>query len=275
MQVLFAKFGKVASPLRRDSCFSSLDGKNIAPKSTTMSTCSVTDNLHHSHTMLKRRKSVVLAGVLLTVGIFWIWFARSEPKYHGHTLGQWFAVARADGAEAATLDEFHTAVYVLGTNNFPGLVRRISFDANRCLPQRIFNILPGSITPRRLLEYLLDKKWNEDAQATDAMEVFRMLGPQGAPAIPGLTKIAMYGPHAPAHRAVDCLGYIGEDAIPALIMVATNPQPQNFRAFGWLVAFTNSPEAMRIVTQHSRDPNFEVLVGTPPPDGVITNTPAH
>ncbi len=176
--------------------------------------------------MSKRRKRVLFAGLLLTLGVFYIWFAPNEPKYQGRTLGQWFAASRLERAARPTEDDYRDALPALGTNDFHRLVRHISFDANRCLPQKVFNILPGSITPQRLLEYLLDKKWNEDAQATDAMEVFQVLGPQGAPAIPGLTKIAMYGPLTPAIRAVDCLGHIGQAAIPSLIMVATNSQPQ-------------------------------------------------
>jgi hypothetical protein len=116
----------------------------------------------------------------------------------------------------------------------------------------------------------MDKKWNADANATDAVEVFRLLGPHGAPAIPGLTRIALTGPHAPAHRAVDCLGHIGPAAIPALITVAANPQSQNFRAMGWLVAFTNSETAMRFVSRYAANPDFQAVFG-PPPSGTITN----
>jgi hypothetical protein len=134
----------------------------------------------------------------------------------------------------------------------------------------LIDILPESVTPRRVLEYLYEQKCNRDIEATDVIIVFQALGSQGAPAIPELTKMATSRAHAPAYRAVDCLGLIGEQAIPALIMVATNPQPQNFRAFGWLAAFTNSPQAMRIVAQNARDPRFDVLVGA-----AITNTPAH
>jgi hypothetical protein len=210
--------------------------------------------------MSKRGKRILFAGVLLALGLCVAWFSRGEPKYRGRTLAQWFLAARADGADATVLIEFNTAVRVIGTNDLPGLVRHISFDENCCLPQRIINILPGSVTPRRLLKYLLDQKWSQHAEANDAGEVFRVLGADGAPAIPELAKIAIYGPPAPAYRAVDCLGQIGEPAIPALIMVATNPQPRSIRAYGWLAGHTNSPAAMRIVAQCSCNPNFMVLV---------------
>jgi hypothetical protein len=224
--------------------------------------------------MSKRRKRIVLVGILLTIGVCWAWFRQNEPTYRGRTLAQWFAASRLERAARPSEDEYRDALRALGTNDLPGLVRRISFDANRCFAQKLFNVLPGSVTPQPLLECLLDRKWNEDARATDAMEVFQALGSKGAPAIPQLTKIAMRGAHTPAHRAVDCLGYIGEDAIPALIMVATNTQPQAFRAFGWLVAYTNSPQATRVVAQYAHDPRFEVLLG-PSPAAVITNTSAH
>lgn len=208
------------------------------------------------------------------MGVCWAWFRNNEPKYHGRTLAQWFAVSRLERATRPSEAEYREALRALGTSDLPGLARHISFDANRCFAQKLFDILPGSATPRPVLEYLLDKKWNQDARATDAMEVFQALGSQGAPAIPQLTQIAMSRSSGPAVRAVDCLGYIGADAIPSLIMVATNPQPQNFRAFGWLVAFTNSPQAMQIVAQYARDPRFSVLVGAPPAPAT-TNTQAH
>jgi hypothetical protein len=221
--------------------------------------------------MPKVRKRIPLLLATVILGACSLWFACREPKYNGRTLTQWFAAARAGAADATTLNDFHTAVFVLGTNHLPELVHDISFDASTCISEKLFNILPGNFTPRCALEYLLDKKSNADLRALDAMEVFRILGSHGAPAIPGLSRVALYGPFGPAVRAVDCLGYIREGAIPALIMVATNPQPQNFRAFGWLVAFTNSPEAMQIVAQNSHDPRFEVLVG-PTPDATVTNS---
>jgi hypothetical protein len=224
--------------------------------------------------MLTRRKRIVLVGALLTMGLCWACFRQDNPKYHGRTLTQWFAASHAEGADRPSEDEYRAALRVLGTNDLPRLVRRISFEANRCTPQKLINILPGSVTPRRVLEYLFDQKWKLDAEATDAMEVFQALGPQAAQAIPELTRIALHGAHSPAHRAVDCLGFIGEEAIPSLIMVATNSQPQNFRAFGWLVAFTSSPQAMRTVAQYSRDPRFEVLVGATAIDA-STNAPAR
>jgi hypothetical protein len=201
--------------------------------------------------MSKRRKIILTAMVLLALGLSWAWFQKREPKYQDRTLTQWLAAAPDKYGRKPSADEINAALRVLGTNNFSKFIRRLSFDPNHCLTQKVINILPGSVTPRRLLEFLFDKKWNENAQATDAMEVFRVLGSEGAPAIPELTKIAIHGAHAPAHRAVDCLGYIGKDAIPALIMIATNSQPQSFRAFGWLEAHTNSPEAMQIVAQYS------------------------
>lgn len=187
--------------------------------------------------------------------------ARTEPKYYGRTLTQWFEAARADGADATVVAERNTAVYVLGTNSLQRITRHVSFDVKQCFPQKVINVLPGTITPRWLLEHLLDRKRKLNAEATDSMEVFRILGSQGAPAIPELTEIALHGPFAPAGRAVDCLGYIGEAAIPALIMVTTNSQPQSIPAFGWLADFTNSPEAQQIAMQFSQDPNFRILSG--------------
>lgn len=209
--------------------------------------------------MPTRRKRILFATAMLALGLAVLFYTRREPKYHGRTLTQWFEAARADGADATVMNEWNTAVYVLGTNDLQRLARRVSFDVNRCFPRKVLTLLPDTITPRRLSEHLFDRMRKLETHANNAMAVFRVLGSHGAPAIPELTEIALHGPIAPAHRAVDCLGYIGEPAIPALIMVTTNPQPQNFRAFGWLSVFTNSPEARQIVIQFSQDPNFEVL----------------
>jgi hypothetical protein len=225
--------------------------------------------------MFTRRKRILLVGTLLTIGVCWAWFREDAPKYHGRTLTQWFAASRLEErSPRPSENEYRDALRALGTNDLPGVVRRISFDPNHCTAQRLIRILPESATPRRVQEYLYDQKCRLDIEATVAIEVFQALGPQGAPAIPELTKVAISGAQAPAYRAVDCLGLIGEQAVPALIMVATNPQPQNFRAFRWLVAFTNSPEAMRIVAQNARDPRFEDLVGVAR-TAAVTATPAQ
>ncbi len=211
--------------------------------------------------MFTRRKLILLlGGALLTVGVCWAWFRQDEPKYHGRTLAQWCAASRLeDRAARPSEDEYRAALRALGTNDLPGLFRRMSFDPNHCTAQTLIRILPESVTPFRVQEYLYDRKCKRDMEATDVIGVFRALGPQGAPAIPGLTKMATSGAEAPAYRAVDCLGLIGEEAVPALIMVATNRQAQHSRAFEWLAIFTNSPQAMRfVVAQYAR-----------------TNTPAH
>ncbi len=203
--------------------------------------------------MFTRRNRILLVGTLLTIGVCWAWPRQEEPKYHGRTLAQWFAAHRLeDRAARPSEDEYCAALRALGTNNLPWLFRRMSFDPNHCTAQRLISILPESVTPFRVLEYLYDRKRKRDMEATDVILLFRALGSQGAPAIPGLTKMATSRAEAPAYRAVDCLGLIGEEAVPALIMVATNPQPQSSRAFDWLATFTNSPQAMRIVAQYAR-----------------------
>jgi hypothetical protein len=213
---------------------------------------------------------MLTAAMLLILGGCAIWFWPREPKYHGRTLAEWFEAARADGADAATIQEFNAAVLVISTNNFPRLISLISTDANNCYSQRIFDSLPGTMTPRWLSEYLLDNKWKFAAETRDAAEVFKIIGERGSPAIPELTKIAMNGGYTPAMRAVDSLGYIGQEAVPALIMIATNPQPQAARAMGWLICFTNSEKAMRLYSEQAANPDFRAQYGSPP-TGIATN----
>src|SRR5262245_51738285 len=89
------------------------NGGGTAPKSTAMSTCSATQNLHHQAVIMRRRKLVAI--VLLTVigGAIAFWLMgekEEEPEFQGRSLSEWF---EQDSKEA------QAGVRNIGTNALP------------------------------------------------------------------------------------------------------------------------------------------------------------
>jgi hypothetical protein len=218
--------------------------------------------------MTTRRKRILIVSVVAVLGVCWVCRHHHQgPKFHGRTLEQWLA---GHGPYQALTAEDKEAIRALGTNSLPELARRVSCDTDLCWQQRLLDNLPTRVTHGRLQRFLDNQRREREQEAIDATEAFQILGSQAAPAIPQLIRAATSGPTFQASRAVDCLACIGQEALPALIMVATNSHFAGRDAVSYLAAFTNSPEAMRIVAEYE-------FVGTPKnpmrtPGAAITTT---
>src|SRR6187455_1563361 len=87
--------GGATANCRSDTISGSTGG--TAPKSTAMSTCSATQNLHSVPVMSKRRKVLVLLGVIaLAVACFVTLRPVAEPKYQGRYLSEWMAICEGN-----------------------------------------------------------------------------------------------------------------------------------------------------------------------------------
>ena len=176
-------------------------GGGSAPKSTAMSTCSVTQDLHNPHVATKRRKrlAIVLLTVIAGVVAYVLLKPKDEPKYQGRYLSDWleeYRDSRYSDGDAAI------AVRNIGTNALPYLVKWLSSKSSR--------------------------------RVTQSLNGFAILGTDAASAIPELQAL-MKDPTKPGARFA--LVSIGPPAIPALKAALADPnQPDRYKL---LYTFSN------------------------------------
>jgi hypothetical protein len=92
-----------------------------------------------------------------------------------------------------------------------------------------------------------------------AVEVFRVLGPRAAPAIPKLTEVVMKREALFGRSALDALQDIGEQSTPAIISVAgSSNSPCRIIALSLLGTHTNSPAARAVLISAQRDPDLDI-----------------
>jgi hypothetical protein len=201
----------------------------------------------------------------LLVWMNWALVPTREPRYHGHSLSQWAACVNADHfADSdrfpARDDEVREVLVLLGTNNLSLLVRWI--DSEHTLKRRavraLFQVSPHWLLQTGIFDFLVTERWDL-ALSQRAMEVFRVLGPRAAPAIPKLVQLVMKRDPPSGRGALRVLRLIGEPATPAILSLAgCSNTPCRIAALSLLWAHTNAPAARIVLTSAKRDPDIEV-----------------
>ena len=197
-------------------------------RSTAISTCSSKDSLHHDP-MKVRLGVALLALVLLAVVIAFFRPTPSpppiEPSYAGRTLSEW--ILRNPNALNGNprSREAKEAIRKMGTNALPCLLAWLAADPDHSPIKRaassVLDQVPQAITPKPALV------WAQSDWVAIHLEVapvaFAVLGPDAAPAIPALQRLAS-DPRGcrGAFYATYVLGGIGPQALPALQRVAQN-----------------------------------------------------
>jgi hypothetical protein len=179
------------------------------------------------------RKRILLACGILAIGLTWALTAKREREtsYRGRTVSQW--LARIDKGHWGAWDE--APIRAIGTNAIPSCLKWISYQDSP-VRNRFTNFVErfspalGRWLTRRLSAL-------PGGRANRVVEVFRILGPQARIAIPELTRLAQtsFEP-ARANRCVKSLGFIGPDAIPSLLILATNSPPHTRWPAIWKLA---------------------------------------
>jgi hypothetical protein len=166
--------------------------------------------------------AIILLLLLLSV------FSRSkppspEPSYEGRTLTQ-LADLNPNAINGNPRSaEAKAAVRAIGTNAVPCLLAWLDADHDpiKQAVQQFIVGLPDLILYRSARDWALVDQWHLEL----APYLFATLGPDGAPAIPELERIAADPRgHRSAHFAISILGGIGSEALPALQRIARNPQ---------------------------------------------------
>jgi len=187
-----------------------------------------------------------------------------EPSYKGHSLTSWVnrCILGPDGDGVtvhATDAEVREALVVLGTNHFPLLLQRLSYDVMESPFHKYAVALPPFVVQSPPFVWGFDAEGNRNIRAEDAQFVFSILGPLGAPAVPQLSRISREAAETPARRALLALAHLSDAGLPAILNAATN---QNHRhrsvAIRCLALHTNSPVVRLLLTNALADPDIVV-----------------
>lgn len=175
--------------------------------------------------------TILLACGIFAIALVWALRApwRDEPIYQGRTISQW--LSDIDQGRWGVWNE--APIRAIGTNALPVYLNWIGYEERHPLRNRIAKLV-GLVSPA-LGRRLTVNHWG---RSNRVLGVFRILGPQARAAIPELTRLARTAIPARddgsepgrAGRCIDCLGFIGPEAISGLLSLVTN-SPRNTRCF--------------------------------------------
>jgi hypothetical protein len=186
-------------------------------------------SLHHVR--MKVRLGIALLAVVLLAVVLLAAVPRptrtpAEPSYAGRTLTEWVMLNPTAINPAPHSREATEAIRKIGTNALPCLLAWLAanpgYDPMKRAAHTVFDVVPQSITPTNA------RDWAASDMVGLHLEVapiaFKVLGPDAAPAIPDLERLAS-DPRGPrgAYYATYILGGIGSQALPALQRIAQNP----------------------------------------------------
>jgi hypothetical protein len=164
--------------------------------------------------------------------------ADQEPSYNGCLLSQWLGdmYLRSYGAGPVPYEE---AIRAMGTNAIPTLLKWITYERSPSSRQ----------TGETVLSYYPHYPLSPEERAERSQYAFECLGGVARPAIPELTRLARASSDPKrADRCAAALAFIGPEAIPSLLSLATNGPPWTRRsALDCLERFASDPEGEQAV----------------------------
>ena len=183
-----------------------------------MSTCSATQNLHHSGVRPKRRTITiaVLLCAAVAVAVVTINSRDDELRYKGKRLSEWLALYQSDvyGQQSPEFAQAEEAVRSIGTNALPYYLKWIRYEPP-AWRQRLMRYLPTRVWDNETFQGLIES--GDSKRASLAFLGLGMLGTNALAALPEL-QLMMKDGRAPrtSSRAILALGSMGESAIPTL-----------------------------------------------------------
>jgi hypothetical protein len=171
---------------------------------------------------LRNLSFVFVAAAAIGVMIFLV--QRTEPRYGGRSLSQWLTVSRVTGISPERRAEAAAAIRHIGAAGLPWLLEWATQEPSSPVKSRVRIFLGNH--PRLPAPTAL-RRWAEPTQdytkANEARLGFLILGPDAAPAIPELVRIAINGTNVgSATWSVASLANIGPQTLPTLIAIAAN-----------------------------------------------------
>lgn len=227
---------------------------------------------------MKKRNYILLAAFLgvVTAGVIaWLTLRSGEPVYQGKTLSAWLeqyvanlqivastgsGPSLGDEAEVAKRDDARaqadTAITHIGTNALPYLVQ-MAGAKDSPLKEKLYTILSKqSVVPihiRTARHYHLMAEFG-----------FGVLRWNAEPALPGLIRLLHGRPTSmDAHVASvagDCLHMIGEPAVPYLLPLLTNDDP-DVRYYAARTARSIAPRLTYLIGSDENETNRCRMIG--------------
>ena len=156
---------------------------------------------------------IICGGLLIGIGLWAVWPASREPKYHGKLLSEWLSLYQKRSSGELSIGEIDAAPEALrqiGTNALPFLLKWIQPRQTPTGLERLLQRLPDSLQERFPINRLVGR---EAMRAQEAAAGFGVLGPLARPAIPDLERLATSG----ASYAQFALYQLGADGLSALL----------------------------------------------------------
>lgn len=180
---------------------------------------------------------------MLALAVLWQLVREREPSYQGCTLSQW-----VDQLQQRTYNdaEAQGAIRAIGTNAIPTSLKWISYEASPLRNE--IAMLIGHVSPGLSRRIIVSTQQRADRAVT----VFSILRSHANTAIPELTRLALIASdRTRACRCIDALRRIGPEALPSVLMLATNSSPDTaYYAIVTLPGFgTNAAAAMPMLIQ--------------------------
>jgi hypothetical protein len=172
---------------------------------------------------VRRKRIFIVFAVCVFVGIgaVALWPSEKEPEYNGKNLSHWLKAYLRPGALPVLIEtDADDAVRQIGTNALPFLVKWIQVNPKSpAWRVNLYNFVCYR-TPNSRVKYpILEMIDAPGLRSARAMRAFEILGPQARAAVPDLVRIAKNG-RADTLPALKALGYVGADALPALLAFA-------------------------------------------------------
>jgi HEAT repeat protein len=173
------------------------------------------------------RTRVTISVTLLAAATFFglITFLAHESEHKGGSLSHWLATARATDTPAEQRQEAGDAIRRLGPRALPLLLKWATMEPSQKKRkiQTWLAKVPTSLVPRRLRNWADQPP--DQTRANEAKLGLLILGPDAAPAIPQLARLAKQAPaDQNTYWAFTALGNIGPKALPTLFEILADPK---------------------------------------------------
>jgi hypothetical protein len=166
--------------------------------------------------MTRRIKVLLLiAELLLVAAIVTNWPDRPDPP--PRSVDDWVEFWRHGGPEQKAAE----AVRALWKDPIAALPDAMNYDPrpHEVKISRVQAYVPN-LLHRPIGHLMTDKR---EARASRSRDLLRLLGPDAAPAVPALERLAKSTNFFVAERAIEALMFVGPPGLPSLIRIADDP----------------------------------------------------
>jgi len=189
--------------------------------------------------MRRRAILIVSASFVASILVAALWPGQREPEYGGKKLSEWLVLYRHAlpdvlGGPPVPSREVQEALRKIGTNSLPCLMKWIAHEPVAWKERVLLTYLrlPPSARSEAVEEWLQE---NGGREWPLAIAGFGFLGPDAAPVVPELVRLAQASKSIEHQRfLVSCLRVIGTGARPALpylrVLAADHRNPVSLEA---------------------------------------------